>query len=72
MAGKKNVNKKEDKYEVRRYVTLEVEFIENVPKKDYTGTKLDPKDKTEWEKNLKKLLKADSVTIKKVKDFLGE
>lgn len=61
-----------DKYEVRRYVTLEVEFIENVPKKDYDGAKMDPKDQREWEQNLKKLLKADSVNIKKVKDFLGE
>lgn len=72
MVGKKNTNKKDDKYEVRRYITIEVEFIENVPKKDYDGTKMDPKDLKEWEKNLKKLLKADSVNIKKVKDFLGE
>lgn len=63
---------KKNEYEVRRYLTVEVEVIEKVPKEDYTGPNLDPELKREMEAEWKKKLGADSVTIKKVKDFLGE
>lgn len=69
MPKKKRVKKD---YEVRRYITLEVEIIEKVPKEDYDGPKLDPELKREMEALVKQKLGADSVTIKKVKDFLGE
>lgn len=71
MAGKKKA--KRDEYEVRRYITVEIEFIEKgLPKEDYDGPKIDPDFKKKMEAEWKQKLGADSVTIKKVKDFLGE
>ena len=59
--------------EVRRYLTVEVEFIEKgLPKEDYEGPVIDPDFKKKMEADWKRKLGADSVTIKKVKDFLGE
>lgn len=63
---------KKNECEVRRYIAVEMEVIEKVPKKDYDGPKLDPEKKKELENNMRQLLGADSVTIKKVKDFVAD
>ena len=67
MPTKKKNNKN---CEVRRYLTVEVEVIEKVPVEDYDGPKLDPLTKSAVEAEWKRKLRADSITIKKVKDFL--
>ena len=68
----KKTKKQNKELEVRRYLTVEVEVIEKVPVEDYDGPKLDPLTKSAVEAEWKRKLHADSVTIKKVKDFLGE
>lgn len=60
--------KKAKQNEVRRYVTMTVEFIEEC---EYDG-KPDAETLKEMENAIKKKLKADSVTITNVKDFVRE
>ena len=65
------MKRKKNECEVRRHVTMTVEYIEKIPKKDYEGV---PSDvvKKDMAEITKKLLGADAVTITKVKDFVAE
>lgn len=60
--------KKAKKNETRRYITMTAEFIEQC---EYDG-KPDAATLKEMENTIKKKLKADSVTITNVKDFVRE
>lgn len=60
--------KKVKKNEVRRYVTMTVEFIENCP---YDG-KPSPDVLKAMQDEIKERLNADSVTITSVKDFVAD
>lgn len=62
------VKKKAKKNEVRRYVTMTVEFIEECK---YDG-RPDETTLKAMEDGIKEKLGADSVTITNVKDFVGE